>query len=252
MHSLRLLSGQSKHSAKDRFGGWRITGVALVILAAWCAVGSESARADPVTLKNATATFSQDFDGVGYSPDMAIDGIYYTGVASRSNGWTIARGRGQYATSEVAVWQTEKNLGPGVLTFTMYFLDPNPGHLLGRFRWSVTTDKRSTYADGLPVNGNVNANWTILTDPVMQIPTGMQATMLSDASVLLSGGIPGQAVYQVKFITDLRGITGIRLEVIEDATLPDGGPGFFGNGNFVLTEIELDACKVGKKRDCGD
>jgi hypothetical protein len=42
----------------------------------------------------------------------------------------------------------------------------------------------------------------------------------------------------------LAGITGIRLEAVEDSSLPTGGPGFAANGNFVLTEIELDAAPI--------
>lgn len=253
MQSLRLLSNQSRNGAKASLGGWRNAGMALGILAAWCAVASGSVRADPVALKNATATFSQGALGGGpYSPDMAIDGVFYTGTPCCSNGWTIDHLPEDITNSEIAVWQTEKNIGPGVLTFTMYFLDPNPGHLLGRFRWSVTTDKRSTYADGLPTGGDVDADWVVLTNPVLQVPTGMTATVLSDGSILLSGAVPGQGLYQVQYVTDLKHITGVRLEALEDATLPASGPGFAANGNFVLTEVELDACKTGKKRACGE
>jgi hypothetical protein len=106
----------------------------------------------------------------------------------------------------------------------------------------VTTDGRSTYADGLAVGGNMTANWTVLTNPVMQIPTGMTSTILSDDSVLLGGAVPGQGLYQVKYMTDLRAITGIRLEVLKDPSLPAGGPGFYANGNFVLTELQLRRC----------
>ena len=46
-------------------------------------------------------------------------------------------------------------------------------------------------------------------------------------------------MYGVTGVTDLSGITGIRLEVLKDPSLPAGGPGFYLNGNFVLTELEL-------------
>jgi hypothetical protein len=224
-----------------------VTGLAML-----CAPTGGLVYADPVALKNATATFSQGALGGGpYSPAMAIDAIFYTAMPCCSNGWTIDRLPEDITNSETAVWQTENNIGPGVLTFTMHFLDPNPGHLLGRFRWSVTTDKRSTYADGLPVGGNVAANWTVLIAPVLQVPTGMTATILSDESVLLRGAVPAQGLYQIKYVTDVKHITGIRLEVLEDATLPTSGPGHAANGNFVLTEIELDVCKqTDKQRGC--
>ena len=37
------------------------------------------------------------------------------------------------------------------------------------------------------------------------------------------------------------GITGFRLEVLADSSFPDSGPGRNGNGNFVLTEFQVDA-----------
>ena len=69
----------------------------------------------------------------------------------------------------------------------------------------------------------------------------MSFTDLSDGSVLAGGTVPGQAVYDVRGVTDLSGVTGIRLEVLKDPSLPRGGPGFAANGNFVLSEIQLDA-----------
>src|SRR5439155_7204314 len=41
--------------------------------------------------------------------------------------------------------------------------------------------------------------------------------------------------------TDLKGITGSRLEVLADKRLPMNGPGRAADGNFVLTEFELQA-----------
>ena len=41
--------------------------------------------------------------------------------------------------------------------------------------------------------------------------------------------------------TPVENLTGVRLEVIADKRLPSGGPGRAGNGNFVLSEIELTA-----------
>jgi hypothetical protein len=79
----------------------------------------------------------------------------------------------------------------------------------------------------------------------MQIPTGMTSTVLPDDSVLLAGPHPGQGLYQVRYLADLAQITGIRLEVLKDPSLPHGGgPGFASNGNFVLTELQLDAATV--------
>jgi hypothetical protein len=89
----------------------------------------------------------------------------------------------------------------------------------------------------------VEADWSVLTNPILQVPTGMTVNVLSDGSILLGGAVLGQGLYQVQYVTDLKHITGVRLEVLEDATLPASGPGFAANGNFVLTEVQLDSCK---------
>jgi hypothetical protein len=49
------------------------------------------------------------------------------------------------------------------------------------------------------------------------------------------------ADYTVSIETMEAGITGILLEVIPDATLPKFGPGLNPDGNFILTEITLEA-----------
>ncbi len=82
----------------------------------------------------------------------------------------------------------------------------SPQHLLGRFRLSVTADPRDTFA-GEPT--------------------------------------PDIDLYTVTTSTTLNGITGIRLEMLQDASLPFNGPGRQPtNGNFVLTHLTLDAAPI--------
>ena len=192
-----------------------------------------------VPLQNGTATFSQTLNFT-HSPDQAIDGIF----DDSSGSWAIARYDGFGGTNpETAVWETVTDLSADVLTFTMYFNHGNPGHLLGRFRLSVTTDNRSTFADGLDTGGAVAANWIVLENPIVHGPAGMTFTTLSDSSVLAGGATPGQGIYTVTYATPVSGITGVRLEALEDPSLPGGnGPGLFErNGNFLLNEITLKA-----------
>jgi hypothetical protein len=172
---------------------------------------------------------------------MAIDGI-----TSGPYGWPIDHfpGPQEYTTNETAVWETVSDVGPSLLTFRMYFEVANPYHLLGRFRFSVTADDRSTYADGFAVGGDVTANWIVLSNLVVQGPAGMVFSNLADDSVLAGGVITGQGTYTVSGVANLPGITGIRLEALEDLSLPTNGPGWAANGNFVLTEIELDAAPI--------
>jgi len=72
-------------------------------------------------------------------------------------------------------------------------------------------------------------------------PAGMTFEDLPDGSVLAGGIVPGQGVYEITALTDVSRITGIRLEALKDPSLPGDGPGFYPNGNFMLTEITLDA-----------
>jgi len=66
---------------------------------------------------------------------------------------------------------------------------------------------------------------------------GSELTIQSDASVLASGKLPDHDDYKLTFRTDLKGITGLRLETLTDPSLKGGGPG--REGNFVLTGFEL-------------
>lgn len=197
-------------------------------------------HAIPVPLANATATFSQ----AGFLVSAAIDGVSVVGAA---NGWAIdpnSANTPPQAMSETAVFETVTDLftGGGTLTFV---LDQVLGsqHTIGRFRLSATTSDRGTFADGLQSGGDVSAVWTIL-DPIAALSAaGATMTELGDKSILLSGVNPPTDIYTVTAFSALAGITGFRLETIEDVSLPDGsGPGRQpDNGNFVLSEFRVDA-----------
>jgi hypothetical protein len=189
--------------------------VAAVALTPW------TAWAAGVQLQNGTATFSQVLNNV-HNPNGATDGI----LADR--GWAVARFDGFGGTnSETAVWETAADLSADNLTFVMYFF-ADLGHLLGRFRFSITTDDRSTFADNLPIGGDVDASWVVLANPIVSGPAGMSFTTLADESLLAGGVVPDQGIYTVSYFTAVQGVTGIRLEALEDPTLPGGnGPGLF-------------------------
>ena len=62
-------------------------------------------------------------------------------------------------------------------------------------------------------------------------------TKNKDLSILVGGPNPAQDTYTLKFDTKIPSITGLRLEVLPDKTLPGQGPGRAPNGNFVLQEL---------------
>ena len=67
------------------------------------------------------------------------------------------------------------------------------------------------------------------------------ATILrqDDASWLVTDNAPQHDTYEVRFAAPATAVTAVRLEVLPHESLPKGGPGLAGNGNFVLTGFEL-------------
>jgi hypothetical protein len=70
-----------------------------------------------------------------------------------------------------------------------------------------------------------------------------------DNSILVNGPNPDKDTYTVTFTTKLANITGLRLEVLPDDSLPAKGPGRAGNGNFVLHEMTVKAAPMDKQID---
>lgn len=71
--------------------------------------------------------------------------------------------------------------------------------------------------------------------------TNTEATLkpLDDASLLLTGKTPDNAIYTLNASTGLKTVSAIQLRVIPHDSLPKAGPGTAGNGNFVLTDFEV-------------
>jgi len=193
--------------------------------------------ATPITLQQATATYSQEGYSSRFDVDKAIDGnIPPPGV---QNGWAIDPNE----SAQTAVFETAlgTETAVGTLTFTLNQNFGSPDHNLGKFRLSATTDNRDNFADGLVIDGDVIANWVVL-DPVTMSAIGATLTEETDHSILASGDNLTTEIYTITTSTmSLINISGFRLEVLEDASLPHNGPGRqANNGNFVLTEFSVD------------
>ena len=88
----------------------------------------------------------------------------------------------------------------------------------------------------------MDANWTILHPLAADATNGTVLTILGDDSILAGGPNPGTSLYTVTAFASTGAITGFRLETLADPSLPEGGPGRREvNGNFVLTELSVDA-----------
>jgi hypothetical protein len=78
---------------------------------------------------------------------------------------------------------------------------------------------------------------------------GATLSLRPDGSLLASGKNPSPEAYTVTARTKQTGITGIRLEVLSDPSLPGKGPGRSpSNGNFVLSEFKLAFTLPGEKK----
>jgi hypothetical protein len=173
-----------------------------------------------VALCRPRATFEQD----GWWVAGAIDG-------DPDTGWAVMGGdrRGRAAA---AYFELQRPVGfarGALFTVTMQQYFDRFGHNLGRFRLSVTTAK-------LPLSLNTFVPLEVTS---AKSQGGAVLTPQEDGSVLASGENRCPETYTVTARTKLRGVTAIRLEVLNDPSLPSQGPGRAINGNFVLNELRV-------------
>ena len=89
-----------------------------------------------------------------------------------------------------------------------------------------------------PVGGGVA---TARSRPNGNREAGATLSKLADGSLLSGGKRPEKDTYTVIAPTDVQGITGLRLEVLTDDSLPHKGPGRQDNGNLHLNEFTVTA-----------
>ncbi len=82
--------------------------------------------------------------------------------------------------------------------------------------------------------------WTVLPPASVRSENGSEAAPQSDGSVLFRGKRPETDTYTLTAFTSLRRITGVRIEVLTDPSLPKQGPGRQDNGNLHLSEFRIE------------
>jgi len=87
--------------------------------------------------------------------------------------------------------------------------------------------------------GSVGDIWRVVDLESVESAGGATATKQEDGSLLFGGERAETDVYAIRAKSDLRGITAIRLEVLNDDTLPFKGPGRQDNGNLHLSELRV-------------
>jgi cytochrome c553 len=79
--------------------------------------------------------------------------------------------------------------------------------------------------------------WQVLTPAEIKSEQGSTLTVQHDGSVLASGTRPDKDTYTLTYHGDFTATTGLRLELLTDASLPVQGPGRQDNGNLHLNEL---------------
>ena len=81
--------------------------------------------------------------------------------------------------------------------------------------------------------------WTLI-EPKHEEPSGQKYHYYEDGSILAQGYAPTRHDLKMTAKTDMRGIRAFRLELLNDPTLPLGGPGRSMRGASALTEFEVE------------
>jgi len=144
-----------------------------------------------------------------------------------SNGWATL------SQASVAVFDLVAPIASAdtELTFLLKNQSGFPDHVLGKFRLSVTTDAAPDFG----------STWVQLAPDSATAVSSNPVNFLADNVLSLTDvGATVDDVEVVATVTGMPGITGIRLEAIQDAATGTYlGPGIPGNNNFVLTSFAV-------------
>ncbi len=82
--------------------------------------------------------------------------------------------------------------------------------------------------------------WKTVTWDRAEADAGVRLVVQADGSLLATGENPAKADYVLEWKGDGGRLTGLRLEVMPDASLPKKGPGRAENGNLHLSELKAE------------
>jgi hypothetical protein len=193
-----------------------------------------------------------DFAQEGFPAPHAIDG-------NAKTGWAI-HGPGKWNVPRTAAFTLEKpvNLSGGARWTIKLDQQHGTQHTIGRLRLSVGQHVEDKRPPEVRRHENLErqfqawrdreaaraVRWTVLR-PVEAKANMPLLKVLDDDSVLASSDQTKRDVYDLKYRTDLRNITAVRLEVLPHKSLPRNGPGriFYEGpfGDFFLSEFTLSA-----------
>ena len=199
-----------------------------------------------VRLVRAEADVSQP----GFEVEKAIDGRAETG-------WAVHRQGATLNAPHTATFHFEQPVGFPDGTTLVVRLEQRYGeqHTIGRVRLSVANNEpprpiaekrreaiEQAFAKWLASERARSVHWVPLR-PLEAKANLPLLTIERDNSVFVSGDMSKSDTYELKFRSELRGITAVRLEVLADERLPKHGPGriFYEGapGDFMLSNIDL-------------
>ena len=85
----------------------------------------------------------------------------------------------------------------------------------------------------------LDVKWTVLEPREFKSSGGAKLVKQDDQSLLVTGKIPQSDTYTVTVALTAKRATAVRIEALADKSLPKGGPGLAGNGNFVVTDFHV-------------
>ncbi len=249
IHTLRLEALTDKILPNKGPGRTKHGNFVLTEIAISAAPKNSPDEAAPVKIRSAQADVEQKDFPVG----NAFDGRPQTGWAVEAEGKKLN-------TTHTAEFVFDHPVGfTNGTRFTVKLHQQYGGqHTIGRPRISFGTpvvDQRpleirrrelveKRFSEWLERERKRAVRWTTLkpTEAKSNLPL---LTVQPDNSVFASGDISKSDTYELKFRSDLRGITAIRLEALPDDRLPHHGPGMTyyegPKGDFFLGEFQLTA-----------
>ena len=94
------------------------------------------------------------------------------------------------------------------------------------------------------LGGRGQTDWQALAPTEAAATSGTPLRMAKDNAIVAGGKAADVDTYVVTARTKLKGITAVRIDALTDKALPKNGPGRADNGNFVLTELLVQARPV--------
>ncbi|HEX5084601.1 MAG TPA: DUF1549 and DUF1553 domain-containing protein, partial [Blastocatellia bacterium] len=105
------------------------------------------------------------------------------------------------------------------------------------------TKRMAAWEDGVR---NYDTTWTPIKDGDIFAAFGVKFDRLEDGSFIAKGDNATTNNYIVRAKTNLKKITGVRVEFLTDPNLPRGGPGRAPDGSFYFSEFSVEAAPIDK------